>query len=182
MEAEEKNYFNIHVYPSRKLRVVTKPVTEFNKELQETIDKMIETMYLANGIGLAATQVGLDQSIFIYDIDQTKDKKERNPGVIMNPQIVESSGKIISENEGCLSVIDYRANIERASSVIVEGVGRSGMPVHIEADGQLAITLQHEIDHLNGILFIDHISRLKKQMYTRRLKKILRHHKKYMGN
>jgi peptide deformylase len=91
--------------------------------------------------------------------------------VLVNPKIVTSEGEIISENEGCLSVPDFRADVKRAARILVEGVDRDGNPLRFEADGMLAIVIQHELDHLNGTLFIDHISALKRQMYTRRIKK-----------
>jgi peptide deformylase len=95
-------------------------------------------------------------------------------GVIINPKVVETEGQIISENEGCLSVPDFRSDVKRAARIIVEGVDRDGKPLRVEAEGFLAIVLQHEIDHLNGTLFIDRISALKRELYKRRMKKILR--------
>jgi peptide deformylase len=121
---------------------------------------------------LAAIQVGWNKSLLIYDIsprDENRDLK-----VIVNPKIIASEGEILSEDEGCLSVPDFRADVKRASQILVEGVDREGSPLKIEADGLLAIVLQHEIDHLNGTLFIDHISALKREMYKRRIKKQLR--------
>ncbi len=94
--------------------------------------------------------------------------------MIVNPKIIASKGEILSEDEGCLSVPDFRADVKRASQILVEGVDREGSPLRIEAEGILAIVLQHEIDHLNGTLFIDHISALKREMYKRRIKKKLR--------
>jgi peptide deformylase len=95
--------------------------------------------------------------------------------VLINPKIIAKDGQIISENEGCLSVPDYRADVPRAARILVEGVDRDGKPLRFDAEGMLAIVLQHEIDHLNGTLFIDRISALKRQMYTRRIKKQIKH-------
>ena len=133
---------------------------------------MASTMYQAPGIGLAAIQVGCDKSILVYDI-MPKDEK-RSLQVLINPRIISSEGTTISEDEGCLSVPDFRENVKRAASILVEGVDREGKPLRIEAEGFLSVVLQHEIDHLNGVLFIDRISSLKKGMYTRRIKKSLK--------
>jgi peptide deformylase len=133
---------------------------------------MIETMYDEPGVGLAAIQVGADQSIIVYDA--TPDEGERQAQALINPKIVDSEGSLLSEDEGCLSVPDFRADVERAASVRVKGLNREGQAVDFEAQGFLAIVLQHEIDHLNGVLFIDRISALKREMYKRRRKKQLR--------
>ena len=136
------------------------------------IDQMASTMYDAPGVGLAAIQVGWDKSVFIYDISPAE--QGRSLQVLINPRIVDHDGEMLSENEGCLSVPGFSADVKRFSSIIVEGVDREGGPVKLEAEGMLAIILQHEIDHLNGKLFIDHVSALKRQLYTRRMKKKLR--------
>ena len=133
---------------------------------------MAATMYTAPGVGLAAIQVGWDKSVLIYDISPPEEGRSLN--VLINPRIVDQEGEILSENEGCLSVPEFRADVKRSASILVEGVDRQGRPLKLEAHGVLAIVLQHEIDHLNGKLFIDHISALKKQLYTRRIKKKLR--------
>jgi peptide deformylase len=139
--------------------------------LQNRINDMAETMYAAPGVGLAAAQVGLDLSLIVFDTDT--EKKNGVYRVLLNPKIVESHGEIISEDEGCLSVPDFRSNVRRARSVLVEGLDRDGNPVRIEADGLLSIVLQHEIDHLQGKLFIDRISSLKRQLYKKRILKNL---------
>ena len=182
VEEKEQEYFNIYIYPHKALRTKAVEIAPFDTsphwlkvEIQEIINKMIETMYRAEGLGLAATQVGLHESILVYDTEQIKG--ERHPAVLINPRLVEFSGETISEQEGCLSVIGYRADVKRYESIVVEGIGRGGMPMRVEADGRLAITLQHELDHLNGKLFIDHLSKLKRDMYTRKLKKALRRHR-----
>lgn len=163
----------ILTYPDEFLRKPTQPVENINGRLQKIIDDMAETMYTAPGVGLAAIQVGVDKSLMVYDITPQDDGRKLN--VLINPKIMEGSGSVISENEGCLSVPDFRADVKRFASVVVEGVDRDGNPVGIEAQGLLAIVMQHEIDHLNGRLFIDRISSLKREMYKRRMKKQIRH-------
>ena len=163
----------ILTYPHSFLAKAAEPVTQINGKLQKLIDTMAETMYQAPGVGLAAIQVNIDQSLLVYDIKPPEDGKALH--VLINPKIVASEGNIISENEGCLSVPEFRADVRRAERVFVEAVDREGRPVQLEAEGFLAIVLQHEVDHLNGRLFIDRISALKRQMYTRRMKKKIKH-------
>lgn len=162
----------ILTYPNKFLLSPTKPLENIDGKVQEMIDNMATTMYEAPGVGLAAIQVGWDKSLLIYDIAPRDESRQLN--VLVNPRIIASEGEILSEDEGCLSVPDFRADVKRASRVLVEGVDREGNPQRIEAEGLLAIVLQHEIDHLNGTLFIEHISALKREMYKRRVKKILR--------
>jgi len=162
----------ILTYPDTILLKPTEPLKNIDGQVQQMIDSMAETMYAAPGVGLAASQVGWDKSLLIYDIAPRDDHRELH--VLINPRIVESEGEMISENEGCLSVPDYRADVKRAERVLVEGVDREGRPVRLEADGLHGIVLQHEIDHLTGKLFIDRISSLKRELYKRRVKKALR--------
>ena len=155
--------------------ILTKPcdkVVIFDDALQELIDNMAETMYDAPGVGLAAVQVGVSKRLLVYDAAPQEENREYN--VLVNPEIVSSEGEYLSEEEGCLSVPDFRANVKRFASVVVEGLDRHGSPVRIEAEGFLAVVLQHEIDHLNGILFIDRISSLKRSLYKRRVNKRLK--------
>ena len=159
----------ILTYPNKFLGEPTKPLENIDGKVQETIDQMAATMYDAPGIGLAAIQVGWDKSLLIYDIAPRDEKRSLH--VLINPKIVTQEGEMLSENEGCLSVPDFRADVKRAANRTVEGFDREGKPVRMDADGLLAIVLQHEIDHLNGTLFIEHISALKRQMYQRRVKK-----------
>jgi peptide deformylase len=163
---------DILTYPDTFLNTVTKPVDNIDGRLQEVFNNMAETMYAAPGIGLAATQVGIDQSFILYDI--APQGEERALNILVNPVIVSREGEILSENEGCLSVPDYRADIKRAERVLVQAYDRDGNPLRIEAEGMHAIVLQHEIDHLKGTLFINHISRLKRQLYERKVQKRLR--------
>jgi len=156
-------------YPDTFLKKPTRPVENIDGKLMEAVGNMGETMYAAPGIGLAAIQVGIDQSFLVYDILPSDEK--RLLSVLVNPRIVEKEGEIVSENEGCLSVPDYRADVKRYASIIVEGYDVNEKPVRIEAHDLLSIVLQHEIDHLQGRLFIDRISSLKRQIYKRKIKK-----------
>ena len=162
----------ILTYPDNFLSQPAHPLDNIDGDVQQMIDQMSETMYEAPGVGLAAIQVGWNKSLLIYDIAPPEEGRSLN--VLINPRIVHQEGEIVSENEGCLSVPEFRADVKRSASILVEGVDREGRPLRLEAHGMLAIVLQHEIDHLNGKLFIDHISALKKQLYTRRIKKKLR--------
>jgi peptide deformylase len=129
-------------------------------------------MYHAPGVGLAASQVGINQCFLVYDVSPRDDKRALH--VLINPRIVCQEGEILSENEGCLSVPDYRSDVVRFSQIQVEGLDRDGKPLSIAAEGYLAIVLQHEIDHLLGVLFIDRISTLKRNLYKKRIKKRLK--------
>jgi len=162
----------ILTYPDNILRRPTHVLENIDAEVQKMIDQMAATMYDAPGVGLAAIQVGWNKSVLIYDIAPAE--QGRSLQVLINPRIVDHEGEMLSENEGCLSVPEFRADVKRFASIIVEGVDREGGPMKLEAEGMLAIILQHEIDHLNGKLFFDHISALKRQLYTRRMKKKLR--------
>ena len=162
----------ILTFPNKFLTQPTKPLESIDDHVQEMIANMASTMYEAPGIGLAAIQVGWDKSLLIYDISPPEEKRELN--VIVNPKIIEREGEFLSEDEGCLSVPDFRSDVKRASRILVEGLDREGNPLRVNAEGLLAIVLQHEIDHLNGTLFIDRISALKREMYKRRMKKQLR--------
>ncbi|MEE9566963.1 MAG: peptide deformylase [Desulfobacteria bacterium] len=162
----------ILTYPDTVLRERAEPVTNIDGKIQQIIDDMADTMYHAsNGVGLASNQVGELRRIIMFD---TSAKDEPNDLVVLiNPEIVEADGIVVNE-EGCLSVIDYRADVKRAERVTVKGIDREGDPITLKKEGLDAIVLQHEIDHLNGILFIDHISKLKRELYKRRLKKVLK--------
>ena len=163
---------DILTFPDKTLSRQTSPLDNIDGKVQEMIDGMSNTMYDAPGVGLAAIQVGWEKSVLIYDISPREESRELH--VLVNPKIVTREGQIISENEGCLSVPDFRADVKRSEFVTVEGHDREGNPLRLDAEGLLAIVLQHEIDHLNGTLFIEHISSLKRQMYKRRIKKQLK--------
>jgi peptide deformylase len=160
---------DILTYPDNFLIEPTKPLENIDGKVQQMIDDMAGTMYAAPGIGLAAIQVGWDKSLLIYDIAPRDEKRDLQ--VLINPRIITKEGELLSENEGCLSVPDFRADVKRAANITVEGHDREGKPIRMDAEGLLAIVLQHEIDHLSGTLFIEHISSLKRQMYKRRIKK-----------
>jgi peptide deformylase len=160
----------IFTYPDPVLREKAKPIDNIDGDTQLLIDNMSKTMYSAPGIGLAAVQIGKPLSLIVYDIGPRD--KGRNLSVLINPEIVLSEGKIKYE-EACLSVVDFSAEVTRSEKIKVKGVDRHGNPVDIEAEGLQAICLQHEIDHLKGMLFIDHISSLKRSLYKKRLKKEL---------
>lgn len=162
----------ILTYPEEFLNIPTEPLENIDGHVQNMIDRMAEAMYQAPGIGLAAIQVGWNKSLMVYDI--APQNENRSLQVLINPRIVTSEGVTISENEGCLSVPDFRADVKRAAALVVEGYDREGKPTRINAEGLLAIVLQHEIDHLNGTLFIERISSLKRELYKRRVKKKLR--------
>ena len=155
--------------PDPVLRQEAKEIAEINGKLQRLIDDMAETMYAAPGLGLAANQVGELRRLIVFDISH-KDGGPRNLQVVLNPCLVAGEGQVTHE-EGCLSVPDFAAEVRRQAQVLVKGLDREGKPIEITGEGLLAIVLQHEIDHLNGILFIDHISRLKRGLFLRRLKK-----------
>ncbi len=159
---------DIQQYPEPVLQAKARPVEEINKDIQRLIDDMADTMYDAPGIGLAANQVGALHRIIVFDV--TPKEEGRNLCVIINPEIVGSEGELIHQ-EACLSVTDYSCDVRRKACVTVAGLDREGKPVQIEAKDLLAVVLQHEIDHLDGILFIDRISRLKRSLYKRQLQK-----------
>ena len=166
------NELRIHTYPDSFLKQTANPVVNIDGKLQDIIDRMAQTMYEAPGVGLASIQVGVEKSILVYDIAPRDEMRELH--VLINPKIISSEGEILSEDEGCLSVPDYRADVKRAESILMEGVDRDGNPLRFDAEGLLAVVLQHEIDHLNGTLFIDRISKLKRELYKKRILKQLK--------
>jgi peptide deformylase len=164
--------FEILKYPDNFLRCAARPVESITDAMQEIIENMADTMYQAPGVGLAANQAGIDKRIIVFD--QDPDAQKRNFQVLINPEIKLRRGETISENEGCLSVPDLRSDVKRSEIVVVEGLDRFGNKIKIETDGILSVILQHEIDHLKGILFIDHISALKRQLYKKKIMKALK--------
>jgi peptide deformylase len=161
----------ILTYPDPVLRKVAAPVKNINAKTARLIDDMLETMYGAPGVGLAAPQVGASQRIIVMDVDHENPHKQIYK--LINPVITRAEGDIVWE-EGCLSVVDFTAEVRRAAQVEVVALDENEKELKIEAEGLLAVALQHEIDHLDGKLFIDRISRLKRELYTRRRKKMLR--------
>ena len=158
-------------YPDPTLKQLSLPVQDITAETLQLIRDMVETMYAAPGVGLAAPQVGVLRRIIVLDVDY--ENPRHNLIQLINPEIRRAEGKVVWE-EGCLSVIDFTAEVKRAERVEVVGLNEKGQEVRIEGEGLLAVALQHEIDHLDGRLFIDRISRLKRDLYARRLKKMLR--------
>jgi peptide deformylase len=166
---------DILTYPDPVLKNPTTPVTEIDDEIRQIVADMADTMYAAPGVGLAAIQAGIDKSIIVYDPEA--DDQKRDFKVLINPEITFYEGSMNSENEGCLSVPDFRADVKRHARVTAEGMDINGRRVKIHAEGLLSVILQHEIDHLNGILFIDRISVLKRQMYKKKRLKALKSEK-----
>ncbi|MEW6324236.1 MAG: peptide deformylase [Nitrospirota bacterium] len=156
-------------FPEAVLRQTAKPVERFDDELERLIDEMIETMYEAPGVGLAAPQVGVSLRLFVYDIGHHPDGK-RQPKVLMNPTILERRGTQ-SDDEGCLSVPDYRTVVKRANWVKIQGLDRDRKLVTLEGEGLLARLFQHETDHLDGHLLLDRISSLKRNIFLRKYRK-----------
>jgi peptide deformylase len=159
----------IRTLPDPILHQQAQGISEINEELQRLIDDMAETMYAAPGLGLAATQVGVLRQLIVFDVSH-RDGGPRDLQVVLNPCIVAQEGETVRE-EGCLSVADFTAEVRRHAKVTVTGLDREGKPLSITGEGLLAVVIQHEVDHLNGILFIDRISRLKRGLYLRRLRK-----------
>lgn len=160
-------------YPDERLRKSTLPVAELTRELEKIIDDMIETMYASKGIGLAANQVGLPWSIAVIDEEAHQEPKQpQTPrlAVYINPKIVSAEGKIDSQ-EGCLSIPGHRDTISRAEKVVVSYLDRHGVPQTLHAEGLLAIVLQHEIDHLNGKLYIDRLSAVKRNLFKKKYRR-----------
>ena len=161
---------NILKYPDERLRTIAKPVVSVDETIKQQVRDMFETMYDAPGIGLAATQVNFHQRIIVIDISVQRNE----PICLINPAIIEKSGEIQSE-EGCLSVPDYSAKIIRANDIKVLALNLDGETSEIDAGEALSICIQHEIDHLDGILFVDHLSKLKqKRLEKKTVKKALK--------
>ena len=159
----------ILVEPNKLLREVSIPIKEVNKEIQLLMDDMLETMYSANGIGLAAIQIGVPKNLIVIDL-MTKEKK-KNPMFFVNPKIVKKSTKMSKYEEGCLSIPNLFAEVQRPSECEVEYLDYEGRKKILKASGLLATCIQHEIDHLKGILFIDYLSKLKRDIILKKLSK-----------
>jgi peptide deformylase len=160
---------DILIIPDKRLRAKSALVTAIDKPLRKLIDDMFETMYAAPGIGLAAIQIGVPQRVVTMDL--AKKDEPPAPQVFINPEVIWKSDEKSTYEEGCLSIPEYYEEVERPLSVKVKYLDRDGAPQEIEATGLLATCLQHEIDHTNGILFIDYISKLKRDMVMKRFKK-----------
>ncbi|MDR1530327.1 MAG: peptide deformylase [Burkholderiales bacterium] len=153
-------------YPDPRLKKVAQPVAEITQEIRQLIGNMAETMYAAPGIGLAATQVDVHVQVIVIDISETKDDLL----TLINPEIIASSGEIYGD-EGCLSVPNYFDQIKRAEKITVRTMMETGETREFNAEGLLAVCIQHEIDHLRGIVFVDYLSKLKQSRIVKKLKK-----------
>lgn len=161
-------------YGNAVLRKVAEPVDKINDEIRKIVGNMIDTLYASNdGVGIAAPQIGVSKRIIV--IDANPSDASAKPIIIINPEIVECSGEI-KEQEGCLSIPEVRGDVKRFEKVVVEGIDLDGNRIRIEGTDLIARVLQHEIDHINGKLFIDHLSRLKLQLLKNQLRKIEQGH------
>ena len=160
---------DILIIPDKRLRLKSEPVKAVDKTLRALIDDMFETMYAAPGIGLAAIQIGAARRVVTMDLAKKDEPKQ--PQVFINPEVTWVSDEKATYEEGCLSIPEYYEEVERPKSVRVKYLDLDLKPQEIEADGLLATCLQHEIDHINGVLFIDHISKLKRNMVMKKFKK-----------
>lgn len=160
----------ILTYGTPILRQRTREVTSLNGDLQQLIDDMVETMYAAPGVGLAANQVGSSHRLFIANPAEDHDPAKLL--VMINPELVESDGERVGE-EGCLSVPEFREEVRRAGRVLLRGLDRHGKPIEVEGRDLLARIFQHEMDHLNGLFFVDRLSPAKRDILLRKLKKTL---------
>ena len=160
---------DILILPDKRLRLVCEPVKTIDREIKTLVADMFETMYEAPGIGLAAIQVGVPRRVVTMDLAKKEDPKE--PRVFINPEILWKSDEKATYEEGCLSIPEFYEDVERPAQVRVKYLDLEGREQELEASGLLATCLQHEIDHLNGVLFIDHISRLKRARVTKKFSK-----------
>lgn len=160
-------------FPDKRLTVAAAPIDEVTDELRRLAQDMCEVMYDEPGIGLAAPQVGESVRLVVVDTEWTEEDAERDPLILVNPVLSEPQGRIVWK-EGCLSVPDFEAEVERAERILMRATDLEGKPVEIRAEGLQAVCFQHEVDHLEGKLFIDHISQLKRSRYVSRRKKQLK--------
>ena len=156
-------------YPDKRLREPGKEVEEFDAELHQLIEDMAETMYAAPGVGLAAPQIGVSKRVFIVDV-ATDDEEPSDLRVFINPEIIATEGETVF-NEGCLSFPGVREDIDRAERITVKAFDKDGKPFELEAEGLLGVAIQHETDHLNGELMIDHLSVLRRRLVHRAMTK-----------
>lgn len=154
-------------FPDPRLRTKAKPVGRVDEKVQRLIDDMFETMYAAPGVGLAATQVNVHQQIVVIDVSEEKNE----PLVFINPSVTAIDEAVCEYNEGCLSVPGFYETVSRPQNIRVNALDRQGNPFEMEPHGLLAVCIQHEIDHLNGMLFVDHISALKRTRIRKKLEK-----------
>lgn len=167
-------------YPESSLSEPSVSIEKIDNEVKTLIENMGETMFDAPGVGLAAPQVGINKRLIVYnpnvgDNESDEDKKKREFKPLINPEIISASGSVVSEKEACLSVPDFSSNVKRYKKVTVKALNIDGKKIEFDAEGIQAVIMQHEIDHLDGILFIDRISALKRAMYKKKIKKRLKH-------
>jgi peptide deformylase len=160
------------IAPDPRLKAVSEPVAHVDDEIKKLIDDMLESMYEAEGIGLAAVQIGVPKRVLVMDLAQKEGRRE--PQAFINPKILWASDETTLVQEGCLSVPDIWEEVERPSRIRAEFLDRDGALQTVEAEGLLATCLQHEMDHLNGILFIDHLSKLRRSIALRKVQKAKR--------
>jgi len=165
---------DIYTYPDPVLKEIAEPVEDIDSEIKDIIDSMENLMYNNAGIGLAANQVGIPKRIIVFDINYKEKGKDLT--VLINPTIVSGEDKIIYE-EGCLSVPDFQGKINRKKYIKVQGLNRDGDLIDIDAEDLTAICIQHEIDHLNGVLILDHVSSLKRNIYRKKIEKLVKRNK-----
>jgi peptide deformylase len=157
--------------PDRRLTTPSRPVKQIDEDLLRLLDDMLETMYAAPGVGLAAVQIGVPRRLIVLDVADKEENETRQPLAMINPRIVKLGDELVPYEEGCLSIPDVRVEIERPSSLRVSFLDREGREQELDAEGLLATVIQHEIDHLDGKLIIDFLSRLKRDIIVRRFKK-----------
>jgi peptide deformylase len=161
--------------PDRRLRLRSEPVASVDAEVRKLMDDMLETMYDAPGIGLAAIQIAVPKRVVVIDVARREDESAKpNPLCLVNPEILWTSEELSSMEEGCLSIPEYREEVFRPAKIKFAYLDRQGKRQEMDAEGLLATCVQHEIDHINGVLFIDHISRLKREMFLKKLAKTKR--------
>ena len=160
------------IAPDPRLKICSEEVDTVDGEVRKLVDNMFDTMYSTGGIGLAAVQVGVHKRVIVIDVEQEEEGVKGNPLVIINPEIVENSVELNEYQEGCLSFPDQYAKVTRPKTVKIKFLDYDGNEQIIDADGLLATCIQHEIDHINGVVFVDHIPRIKKDMIIRKLQKV----------
>ncbi len=164
-------------YPENSLLQPSEPVGTIDNTIKTLINDMGETMFAAPGVGLAAPQIGINKRIIVYDTqagtssDSEEETQTKEFKAVINPEITKKTGSIVSENEACLSVPDLTSNVKRYEKVSIKGLDITGEPMEFDAEGITAVIMQHEIDHLDGILFFERLSLLKRKMYIKRIKK-----------
>ena len=164
-------------YPEKSLMEKSEQVALIDDEIRTLIEDMGETMFDAQGVGLAAPQIGINKKVIIYDIRAGKSEDDGSKNeyrALINPEIIEAQGSVTSEKEACLSVPDYRADVKRYETVTVKALDIEGKALEFNVEGLLSVILQHEIDHLNGILYIQRISVLKRSLYKKKIQKKLK--------